>query len=69
MPKPPQRPADPKQHRKTFVRNHARAIIACDFFVVMTATFQMVYVFFIMEIGRWSSFENVLLARMPIRHS
>ena len=34
----------------TFVRNHAKAIIASDFFVVVTATFQVVYVFVIMEI-------------------
>jgi hypothetical protein len=45
------RPADPKQRWVTFVRNHAKAIIACDFFVVVTATFQLVYVFFIMEVG------------------
>jgi transposase InsO family protein len=51
MPKMPQRPADPKQRWMTFLRNHAKAIIACDFFVVVTATFQLVYVFFIMEIG------------------
>jgi transposase InsO family protein len=50
MPKTPQRPRDPKQRWMTFVRNHARAIIACDFFVVVTATFQLVYVFLIMEI-------------------
>jgi hypothetical protein len=35
----------------TFVRNHAKAIIACDFFVVVTATFQLIYVFFVMEVG------------------
>jgi putative transposase len=51
MPKSPKRPADPKQRWTTFVRNHAKAIIACDFFVVVTATFQLVYVFFIMEVG------------------
>jgi hypothetical protein len=51
MPKMPQRSADPKQRWMTFVRNHAKAIIACDFFVVVTATFQLVYVFFIMEIS------------------
>jgi len=28
----------------TFVPNHATAIIACDFFVVVKATFQLVYV-------------------------
>ena len=50
MPKTPQRPRDPKQRWMTFVRNHARAIIACDFFVVVTATFQLAYVFLIMEI-------------------
>ena len=50
MPKTPRPPADPKQRWMTFVRNHARAIIACDFFVVVTATFQPVYVFLIMEI-------------------
>jgi putative transposase len=35
----------------TFVRNHANAIIACDFFVVVTATFQLVYVFVIIEVA------------------
>src|SRR5215831_12671110 len=51
MPKPPQRPVDPRQRRMTFVRNHAKGIIACDFLVVVTATFQLTYVFLIMEIG------------------
>jgi len=35
----------------TFVRNHAQAILACDFFVVVTAKFQLLYVFLIMELG------------------
>ena len=35
----------------TFVRNHAKGIVACDFFVVATATFPFLYVFVIMEIG------------------
>jgi len=35
----------------TFVRNHAEAIIAADFFVVVTATFRLVYVLVIMEVG------------------
>jgi hypothetical protein len=30
---------------------HAKFIIACDFFVVVTATFRLVYVFIVMEIG------------------
>src|SRR5215831_18107300 len=51
MPKPPQRPVDPRQRWMTFVRNHAKAMIACDFFVVVTATFQLVYVFVIMEVA------------------
>jgi hypothetical protein len=35
----------------TFVRNHARAIAACDFFVSVSATFRVFYVFVAMEIG------------------
>jgi len=50
MPKRPKRPADPKQRWMTFVRNHAKAIIASNFFVVVTATFLLVYVFVILEI-------------------
>ncbi len=34
-----------------FVRNHEKAIIACDFFIVVTATFRLVYGFVIMEVG------------------
>jgi putative transposase len=34
---------------RTFVRNHAQAIIACDFCLVVTATFQLFYVFVVME--------------------
>src|SRR5499427_9248885 len=37
-------------HRwRTFVRNHAQAIIACDFCVVVTATFRLLSVFVVME--------------------
>jgi putative transposase len=39
------------QHWKTFVRNHADAIVACDFMVVVTAKFQLLYVFVILEVG------------------
>jgi transposase InsO family protein len=31
------------------VRNHAQAIVACDFCVVVTATFHLLYVFVLME--------------------
>jgi transposase InsO family protein len=33
----------------TFVRNHAQAIVACDFCVVVTATFRLLYVFVVIE--------------------
>lgn len=39
------------QRRMTFVRNHARAILPCDFFVSVTARFRLLYVFVIMEVG------------------
>jgi putative transposase len=35
----------------TFVRNHAQAILACDFFLVVTARFRILFVFVAMEIG------------------
>jgi putative transposase len=35
----------------TFVRNHARSVLACDFFVAVTATFRILYVFVVLEVG------------------
>jgi transposase InsO family protein len=35
----------------TFVRNHASAVLACDFFVTVTATFRLLYVFVVLEVG------------------
>jgi hypothetical protein len=35
----------------TFVRNHAEGILACDFFVTVTAHFRLLYGFVIMEVG------------------
>jgi putative transposase len=35
----------PSQRWRTFVRNHAQAIVACDFCVVVTATFRLLYGF------------------------
>jgi putative transposase len=35
----------------TFLRLHARGIIACDFFVAATATFRLMYVFVVIEHG------------------
>src|SRR6266550_198849 len=45
LPKRP--PGHPRgdQRWATFLRNQARAILACDFLVAVTATFQLLYVF------------------------
>jgi transposase InsO family protein len=50
---PPPRPGLPRgdQRWSTFLRNHARSIVACDFFVAVTATFRMLYVFVVIEHG------------------
>jgi putative transposase len=37
------------QRWATFVRNHAQAMVACDFCVAVTATFRLLYVFVIIE--------------------
>jgi transposase InsO family protein len=37
------------QRWRTFVRNHAQAIVACDFCVVVTATFRLLYVFVVID--------------------
>ena len=37
------------QRWRMFVRNHAQAIIACDFCLVVTSTFRLLYVFVVME--------------------
>ena len=47
----PVRAPDPKQRWLTFVHNHAQVIVACDFFVVITATFRTLYVFVSMDVG------------------
>jgi len=46
----PVRTPDPKQLWLTFLRNHAKVIVACDFFVVITAAFRTLYVFVVIEI-------------------
>jgi putative transposase len=39
----------PSQYWRTFVRNHAQGIVACDFCVVVTATFRLFYIFVVIE--------------------
>lgn len=39
------------QRGATFVRNHAEALVACDFCVVVPATFRVLYVFVALEVG------------------
>jgi len=49
---PPHNPADRGDQRwATFVKNHAKAMVAVDFFTVVSATFRTYYVLVIMEIG------------------
>ena len=35
--------------KRTFIRNHAQAIVACDFCVVVTASFRLLLVFVVIE--------------------
>ena len=39
------------QHWRTFVSNHAQAIVAADFLVAITAGLRVLYVFVLMEVG------------------
>ena len=48
--RPPGRPRGDLRW-STFLRNHAKGILACDFFVAVTATFRMLYVFVVIEHG------------------
>jgi len=52
MPSRPQRRGGRSaQSWATFLHNHAGAVLACDFFIVVTATFQRLYVFVLLDIG------------------
>jgi putative transposase len=48
LPKPMRRPRGDMRW-STFLRLHAQGIIACDFFVAVTATFRPLYVFVVIE--------------------
>jgi transposase InsO family protein len=37
------------QRWSAFLKNHAQAIVACDFFVAVTSTFRLLYVFVVIE--------------------
>ena len=39
----------PSQRWSTFIRNHAKGIVACDFCVAVTVTFRLLYVFVVIE--------------------
>lgn len=39
------------QRWATFVRNHAHAVVACDFFTTVTVRFRILYVFVVLEVG------------------
>jgi len=43
---------DPQQRWMTFLRNHRDLIAGMDFFVVPTATFRLLYVWFVLDQGR-----------------
>ena len=49
LPKRPARRPRGDWRWSTFLRNHAEAVIACDFFVTVTATFRMLYVFVVIH--------------------
>jgi len=48
--RPPGRPRGDLRW-STFLKSHARGVLACDFFVAVTATFRMLYVFVVIEHG------------------
>jgi putative transposase len=51
LPSRPPRGTTGIQTWRTFIRNHAPTVLACELFVVVTATFRMLYVFVVLEVG------------------
>jgi putative transposase len=51
MPKLPSGRPRGDQRWSTFLKNHAKAMVACDFFVAVTAMFRTLYVFVVIEHG------------------
>ena len=59
----PPRDGQRSQQWSTFVKNHADAVLACDFCVTITAGFRLVYVFVVLEVGtrrilHWNTTEH-----------
>lgn len=52
--RPAGRTPDPAQRWLTFVRHHAQAVVACDFFVVVTARLCVLFVFVVAKLSRRS---------------
>ena len=48
---PPPRPRVLSQNWNVFIRNHAQALLACDFMVAVTVRFRILYIFVVMEVG------------------
>jgi hypothetical protein len=51
MPRRPGTRGGQSQSWATFLDNHAGAVLACDFFMVVTATFRQLYVFVLLDIA------------------
>jgi transposase InsO family protein len=51
MPSRPPRAKPGTQAWSTFVRNHAQTVLASDFCVVVTATFRVIYLFVVLDVG------------------
>lgn len=51
MPKRPDGQPRGDQRWSTFLKNHAKAIVACDFFVAVIVTFRVLYVLVVIEHG------------------
>ena len=51
MHRPPRFRGPRSQVWSTFIRNHARDVLACDFFVTVTATFRLLYVLVVLDVG------------------
>ena len=47
----PPRGGRQSQRWATFVRNHAHAVVACDFFTTVTVHFRILHVFVVLEVG------------------